>query len=54
MCSIMEMNNYMYLCATKIKRELFLATKANKILFFTHSPNIIPRNKQTQDSILIK
>ncbi len=43
MCNIMEMNNYMYLCATKIKRELFFGTKANKILLFTHSPNIILR-----------
>lgn len=50
----MEVNNYMYLCATKIKRELFFETKANKILFFTHSPNIIVCNQQTQDSILIK
>ncbi|MFT4533081.1 MAG: hypothetical protein ACJA1A_002763 [Saprospiraceae bacterium] len=54
MCIIVEMDNYMYLCATKIKRELFLGTKANKILFFIHSPNNILCNQQTQDSILIK
>jgi hypothetical protein len=42
----MEINNYMYLCATKIKRELFFGTKANKISLFTHSPNIILRKQQ--------